>query len=203
LSSWDYLNLSRGKDHNFPVGLKAAIYALAIPFCFLDDELSVQKGYKQPPTEELWASAERAQRRSFQTSHLETVQLCLLLLQKPPQNFAVADTPSSWALVCSALAAAESLGLHLDPSSWRLPQHEIRLRRRVWWMLYVEHTWRAVVLGRPSHLNPDHWDVSKLHVNDFNAEGDQEDGDFDLIAIQYIMALSEISMIADETLREL
>jgi hypothetical protein len=178
---------------------------LAIPFCFLDDELSVQKGYRQPPTEELWVIAGRAQRRSFQTSHLETVQLCLLLLQRPPQNFAVADTPSSWALVCSALAAAESLGLHLDPSSWRLPKHEIRLRRRVWWMLYVEHTWRAVVLGRPSHLNPDHWDVSNLHLDDFDADDpmDQENGGLDLIPIQYIIALSEISIIADETLREL
>lgn len=155
---------------SLPVGLLSAVYALAAPFTFMDDELSVSKGYLQLPAEDLWNIAHRSFQRASRSSHLSLIQLGLLLLRMPPPNFAVAEPPSGWALSCSVLAMAESLGLNVDPSDWRLPQKEVRLRRRLWWLLIAEHTWQAVVFGRPSHLNESSWDVSPLSHDDF--EGD-------------------------------
>lgn len=205
LSAQDFMVLMSDNSKSFSLGMVAAIYALAIPFYFLDDELSVQKGYRQPPTEELWQIAERSLRRSSDEAHLELIQLYLLLLLKPPRNFAMADPPDAWAMASSALAAAQSLGLHLDPSEWRLPNNEIRLRRRLWWMVYIEHTWRAAVLGRPSHIVPDNWEVSKLSNDDFDthAPATLEPNQSIQTGMRYIIALSEITMIVDETLREL
>lgn len=152
------------------LSLRSAVYALAAPFTFLDDELSVSKGYLQVPTEDLWAIAIRSYYRASRQSHLYLLQLCLLLLQMPPQNFVVAEPPSFWALSCSALAIAETLGLNIDPSDWRLPRKEMMLRRRLWWLTYSAHIWQALVCSRPSHINDDNWDVSALKAEDFELE---------------------------------
>ena len=182
--------------------MRAAVYALAAPYYFLDDYLSVDRGYQQPPTEELWGIAHRGLKRDSRRSHLGLVQLSLLLLHRPPQNYAVADTPSSWASACMVLAAAETLGLNLDPSDWKLPSYEIRLRRRLWWLVYVEHTWRALVLGRPSHIVASNWDVSELTVDDFDLGdiGDPEALSCVKAQSPYFIALCSLSTIASKVL---
>jgi Fungal specific transcription factor domain len=188
-----------------PVGIEAAVFALASHFIFLDDELSVSKGYLELSTMELWAIAHRGYLRSVRFSHLSSLQLCLLLLQMPPRNFAVAEPPSTWALCCSALSIAESLGVNLDPTNWRLPANEIRLRKRLWWLTYTQHTWNALLLGRPSHLDDDNWDVSKLTNDDFDVnEGfDEETHDCIELQIPILLALCDLSIIADQVLKEL
>lgn len=158
-----------------PIGVRSAVFALAAPFTFLDDELSVMKAYWQVPTEDLWAIAHRSFQRASRLAHLSLLQLCLLLIQMPPQNFAVAEPPSFWSLSCSALAIAECLGLNIDPSGWRLPRKEKMLRRRLWWLMHMSHTWQALVCGRPSHINASNWDVSELTPDDF--EGQEHDDD--------------------------
>lgn len=200
LSSHDHNGEYR--NCNCPTGLRAAVYALAAPYYFLDDYLSVDKGYQQPSTEQLWGIAHRSLLRYSRKSHLGLVQLSLLLLHRPPQNYAIADGPSSWALACSVLAAAESLGLNLDPSDWKLPAHEIRLRKRLWWLVHVEHTWRALVLGRPSHISASNWDVSELTTDDFdlNDIADQEARSCLRAQSPYFIALCSLSTICSEVL---
>ncbi|KAH8682589.1 fungal-specific transcription factor domain-containing protein [Xylariales sp. PMI_506] len=187
-----------------PIGLQSAAYALAAPFTFLDDELSVSRGYGQIATEELWAIANRSFQRASCLSHLSALQLCLLLLQMPPPNFAVAEPLSTWSLSCSALAIAESLGLNLDPSDWRLPRKEVMLRRRLWWLTYIQHIWEAIVIGRPSHLNDANWDVSKLTTADFEGDelSDPELRDTVIRQIPICLAQCELSIIAADILKE-
>jgi hypothetical protein len=188
------------------VGLKAAMCALAMPFCFMDDQLCMDKGYlEQPPTDGLWGIAQRSLQRHFQKPHLSLVQLCLLLLQRPPANFAVGDLPGSWALSCSTLAAAESLGLHLDPSKWRLPRWEVRLRKRLWWIVYSDHTWRALVSGRPSHLRSDSWIVPRLWPEDLEADEyrNVEVGNVIRKQSAYSIALCDLSVIVNDILTDL
>ncbi|KIW57767.1 hypothetical protein PV05_02327 [Exophiala xenobiotica] len=200
LSSHDHNGEYR--NCNCSTGLRAAVYALAAPYYFLDDYLSVDRGYQQPSTEELWGIAHRGLQRDARKSHLGLVQLSLLFLHRPPQNYAVADTPSSWALACSVLAAAETLGLNLDPSDWKLPSHEIRLRKRLWWLVHVEHTWRALVLGRPSHIAASNWDVSELTADDFDLDDIADSEARSCVQAQspYFMALCSLSTIASEVL---
>ncbi|KAI1623132.1 fungal-specific transcription factor domain-containing protein [Exophiala viscosa] len=200
LSSHDHNGEYRGC--NCTTGLRAAVYALAAPYYFLDDYLSVDRGYQQPSTEELWGIAHRGLHRDSRKSHLGLVQLSLLLLHRPPQNYAVADIPCSWALACSVLADAETLGLNLDPSDWKLPSHEIRLRKRLWWLVHIEHTWRALVLGRPSHIGDSNWDVSELTGDDFDLDdfADAEARSAIRAQCPYFMALCSLSTIASQVL---
>jgi Fungal specific transcription factor domain len=192
-------NISRIPGSNYdttnPIGIQSAIYALAAPFTFLDDELSVKKGYVQVlPTDDLWGIAHRSYQRSTCLSHLSSLQLCLLLLQMPPPNYAVAEPLSTWSLSCSALAIAENLGLNLDPSNWRLPRKEIMLRRRLWWLTYTQHIWQAVVIARPSHINDDNWDVSEITANDFDADEIQDREIKALVLRQIPLCLAEINL---------
>lgn len=188
---------------SFPVGLRAAVYALATPFTFLDDELSVSKGYIEVCTDDLWAIAHRSFERATCISRLSSLQLCLLLQQAPPQSYVAADPPSFWALSCSALGLAESLGLNIDPSDWRLPRLEMLLRRRLWWFTYSTHTWHALVTSRPSHLNDENWHVSSLTVEDFEGEahGDPEIQKSILQQIPICVAECELSTIAADVLK--
>ncbi|KAH8886085.1 hypothetical protein GQ53DRAFT_728289 [Thozetella sp. PMI_491] len=192
-------------DLLYPVGIQSAVYALAAPFTFLDDELSVLKGYGQVPTDELWAIAHRSYQRASCLSHLSSLQLCLLLLQRPPPNFAVAEPLSTWALSCSALSIAESLGLNLDPIDWRLPRNEMILRRRLWWFTYTQHVWFALVIARPSHINDGNWDVSALTQDDFEGDSIQDPEIRALVQTQIPLCLAEceLGIIAADVLQEL
>ncbi|CAK7221019.1 hypothetical protein SBRCBS47491_004384 [Sporothrix bragantina] len=183
---------------SFPVGLRCAVYALAAPFAFLDDQLSVSRGYREGSTDELWTIAHRSFQRASRLSHLSSLQLCLLLLQQPPQSHVAAEPPSFWALSCTSLAIAESLGLGLDPANWRLPRSEVILRRRLWWLTHTTHVWNAIVFGRPSHIHKDDWDVAPLRPDDF--EGG-EGGSAEQVAI--CIAECELGLIAadNSTLR--
>lgn len=185
-----------------PIGVQSAVYALAAPFTFLDDVLSVSRGYGQIATEDLWAIAHRSFQRATCLSHLSSLQLCLLLLQMPPPHFAVAEPLSTWSLSCSAVALAESLGLNLEPSDWRLPRKEIMLRRRLWWFTYIQHTWHAVSIGRPSHLNDNNWDVSKLTNADFEGDEIQDPGFRDIVMrhVPICLAQCELSIIGSDIL---
>ena len=187
-----------------PIGLRSALYALASPFTFLDDELSVSKGYRQVPTEDLWAIAHRSYHRASRLSHLSLIQLCLLLLQMPPQIYVAAESPSFWALSCSALAIAENLGLNLDPADWRIPRNEIILRRRLWWFTYSAHTWHALVSGRPSHIQEANWHVSPLRADDFEGENHPELKARETIVreIPLCIAHCSLSIIAADVLKE-
>lgn len=187
-----------------PIGLRSAIFALAAPFTFLDDELSVSKGYWEVPTDDLWAIAHRSFQRAGCLSHLSLLQLCHLLLQMPPQNWVVAEPSKFWSLSCSAVAIAENLGVNVDPTKWRLPRAEIMLRKRLWWFTYIAHTWHALVCGRPSHISDSNWYVSPLTEEDFE-RGDGEDPEVRESMQQQIpicLAQYELAVIAADVLRE-
>ena len=167
-----------------------------MPFTFLDDQLSLFKGYLQVPTDDLWAVATRSYARASCLSHLSLLQLCLMLLQRPPYNYAVAAPPGTWALSCAALSIAETLGVNLDPSGWRLPRHEISLRRRLWWLMYTQHVWHAIGLARPCHIQDANWDVDELTEDDL---------DVDLEAATespILLAHCRLSVIAADILKE-
>lgn len=186
-----------------PIGIQSAVYALAAPFTFLDDELSVSNGYLGVPTDDLWDIAHRSYQRDGCFSHLSLLQLCLLLLHMPPQNFVVAEPSKFWALSCAAVAIAENLGVNIEPKDWRLPREEVMLRRRLWWLTYVGHTWHALVCGRPSHIHDSNWCVSNLSEDDF--EQYHDDAVIRETTLQHIpicLAQCELGIIAADVLKE-
>ncbi|KAI2719901.1 transcriptional regulator family: Fungal Specific TF [Penicillium roqueforti] len=187
---------------NASVGLLAAIYALSLQFTAWDDVLCVDNGYTKPSSEDLWRIAYACVQKEMHFPRLSTIQTSLLLLNFDPFDPASAENPSAWALASSTLAIAQSLGLNIDPIGWDLPTWEIRLRRRLWWCVLVEHSWRAVTHGRQSILSYDSWNVTPLTLADFEVNLNPEAGlEVDDGCPDYFMHLSSLTLIANDLCR--
>lgn len=158
---------------DIPTHLLGAIYASALPFAHHDLHLCVRNVYSKPSENKIWHIVLELLSRDIHSASLSVLQAALLYLQKPKRGSnAAADTPFAWTSTASVVALATSLGLHLDCSSWAIPSWEKRLRRRLWWLVYSEEKWRCLLLGRPSLISRDQWDVSQLTDEDFRTELD-------------------------------
>ncbi|KAH6964540.1 fungal-specific transcription factor domain-containing protein [Fusarium avenaceum] len=151
-------------------GLLAGIYALALPFTPWDEKLCLDSAYSKPDINHLWQVSYTCLQKELHFPRLSTFQTYLLLLNHTPFDAVCVENPFVWSLAASMLAMAQSLGLNVDPTGWKLPAWEVRLRRRLWWAVYVEYTWRSVTHGRASMISGDDWDVSPLKPEDFVVE---------------------------------
>ena len=94
----------------------------------------------------VWAQVLLSLEEEYRQPRLQTLQLALIVISsRPPVN-----TGQNTIAMARVLGAAQLLGLHIDPSSWRLPQWERSLRKRIWWSLVVHDKFRALLYGRPS-----------------------------------------------------
>ncbi|KAF4913589.1 Transcriptional activator protein DAL81 [Colletotrichum viniferum] len=130
-------------------GLLAGVYMLALPFTPWDETLCMNNAYTKPSVDGLWQISYICLQRELHFPRLSTVQIFLLLLNQVSFDSVSVENPSAWSMAASLLGMAQSLGLNADPRGWNLPPWEIRLRRRLWWSVYVEHTWRSVTHGSP------------------------------------------------------
>ncbi|EWG44722.1 hypothetical protein FVEG_15710 [Fusarium verticillioides 7600] len=151
-------------------GLLAGVYALALPFTPWDEKLCLDSAYFKPDVNDLWQVSYTCLQKELHFPRLSTIQIFILLLNHTPFDVVVVENPFVWSLAASMLAMAQSLGLNVNPSGWKLPAWEVRLRRRLWWAVYVEYTWRAVTHGRSSMISDDDWDVSPLTSADFTID---------------------------------
>lgn len=155
-----------------PPYLLAAIYASALQFSSYDDVLCVSSIYKKPSSEELWQIVYKGIQSELHTPRLATISAAVLFLNKPRVGVqhVSADTSFTWSFTTSTVGLVTSLGLHLECKSWSIPAWEKRLRRRLWWMVFSEETWRSLLLGRPSVIAKDQWSVSGLTSSDFDID---------------------------------
>lgn len=130
----------------------------------------MDNAYSKPSSDALWQIAYTCLQKELHAPRLSTVQIFLLLLNHAPFDPVAVETPFAWSLATSMLAIAQALGLHMDPTDWKLPADEVRLRRRLWWAVVVEHSWRAITQGRPSLIHDDDWNVSRPTPDDFSTD---------------------------------
>ncbi|KAM3510198.1 hypothetical protein MY10362_000116 [Beauveria mimosiformis] len=143
------------------------MFALALPFTSWDEQLCLDSAYSKPDTSKLWQISYSCLQKELHFPSPSTIQMCLLLLNTTTFDPVAVETPFAWSLACSVLAIAQSLGLHVEPSRWKIPQDEIRLRRRLWWAVVAEHSWRAVTHGRSTMLRDDDCNVAPISYADF------------------------------------
>ncbi|KAF4840040.1 Transcriptional activator protein DAL81 [Colletotrichum siamense] len=182
-------------------GLLAGIYMLALPFTPWDEALCMNNAYTKPSVDGLWQISYICLQRELHFPRLSTVQIFLLLLNQVSFDSVSVENPSAWSMAASLLGMAQSLGLNADPRGWNLPPWEIRLRRRLWWSVYVEHTWRSVTHGRSSMIRHDDWDVSPLTVDDFAVDPTTPTMPGGSQPPDYIIQLCSLTRIADEICR--
>jgi hypothetical protein len=138
----------------------------------------------------------------MQFPQLSTVQMYILFLNKPPSDIASADNAAVWSLTGSTVAIAQTLGLHMDPTTWKLPSWEIRLRKRLWWSVVVEHHWRALTQGRPPLLFNENWDVMPLTSEDFVVDRTAtSENTSNTIDNEHFMQLCTLTLISDDVCR--
>ncbi|KAF4470561.1 Transcriptional activator DAL81 [Fusarium albosuccineum] len=184
-------------------GLLAGIYALAFPFTPWDEKLCLDSAYSKPNIAALWQISYTCLQKELHFPRLSTIQIFLLLLNHAPFDTVSVESPFAWTLAGSMLSMAQSLGLNVDPTGWSLPPWEIRLRRRLWCAVVVEHTWRSITHGRSSMLHDDDWDVSPLVVDDFVVDANVSmPDDMRYRSPDYFMHLCSLTEIANSVCRQ-
>lgn len=97
-------------------------------------------------------------------------QSCLLLLQRLNDDRYIMDTVFRWSLQGWTVSLVQGLGLSADCSNWGgLSSWEKRLRRRLWWAVYVADKWSFVSAGLSSHIKNEDFDVMPLTIRDFES----------------------------------
>lgn len=151
-----------------PLSLKSAIYASALAFVTYDDVLATTLVHSPPSSQRLYRIAWLAVTHEVHTPHLSTLQSCLLLLQRVNDDRYVMDTVFRWSLLGWTVALAQSFGLSIDCLDWNgIPDWEKRLRRRLWWAVFVMDKWAFMSAGLTSQIHKDNYDVSPLTTADF------------------------------------
>lgn len=142
----------------------AAFYLLAMDWWEYDIDLSSKD---KPDANALLKAAMKTMTAVLHRPKLSTVQAGLLLLQRSGGD--------SWVLTTQVVALAEELGLHIDCTTWNIPDWEKGLRRRLAWAVYMQDKWGASTHGRPSHITGASWHIPQLTLDDFPESAADED----------------------------
>lgn len=147
-----------------PVHVLAAIYAHLSPSAFTMPRCVFLALSKPSPIDELWRMVYEIILREIHTTKLAVLQASLLYLQRFPKGTqsAINDSPFVWSFFGSLVNLANTLGLQYECQLWGIPAWEKRLRRRFWWIVYVEDKWRSLLTGRPPMIRDQEWDVGVL-----------------------------------------
>ncbi|RDW72941.1 hypothetical protein BP6252_06848 [Coleophoma cylindrospora] len=154
---------------SLPASLRGAIYGLACAFWDQDPTL---KGIPRITQPELFEYAHAALNRELDSPKLSTLQACLLVMHEQPEITGTTESPRLWAYACQATACAQSLGLHQDPSMWKLPLWEKRLRKKLWWATYLTDKWTSICHGNPPHIPLNSFDTPELSLDDMSEDED-------------------------------
>ena len=156
--------------HTLPLSLLSAIYATAVPFMLYDDLLATTIVHVPSPIRQLFRISWLAVAQELHTPRLATLQACLLLLQRAPTNRYTTDTPWKTSLVGWTVSLAQILGLTRECGDWTtLPTWEMRLRKRLWYGVFIMDKWASLGAGMPSHIRIDDWDVMPLFDSDLES----------------------------------
>ncbi|KAI8980499.1 fungal-specific transcription factor domain-containing protein [Pilobolus umbonatus] len=110
----------------------------------------------------LRSKAETLLATAYKRSMISTVQT-LILLSMQSELYENDENVSQWFIAGSAIRMAQDLGLHCDCSSWKIPETEKELRKRIWYTVYLMDKWVAAELGRSVTILDHEFDVGLPH----------------------------------------
>lgn len=146
-----FLRAYKTDKFKIPASLRGAVYGLGSMFWQHDPGLG---GNLPFDLHDLFEEAQSSLQREFHAPNLWKLQACLLLLYERPADNATIETPRTWVLSAHIVACAQMIGLHRDPTHWRLSTWEKKLRRKLWWATYTADIWSSVCHGNPPHVYP-------------------------------------------------
>ncbi|KAJ5813835.1 uncharacterized protein N7503_000585 [Penicillium pulvis] len=152
--------------NNSPPYLLASVYLIVQPFTKFDDKLCVDLAYDRPSGAALYKIINKAIMHETHAPRLSIVQSMLLLAIRPFSNPISLESAFKWSQLTSLVACAHALGLHLDPTLWKIPPWQVAQRRYLSYCIYSVDKWLALSLGRPPLLNLDTWLVKSPNRDD-------------------------------------
>ncbi|KAK2053111.1 fungal-specific transcription factor domain-containing protein [Colletotrichum caudatum] len=189
-----------------PAYLLAAIYAIALPFVVHDDKLSVDVAYDKPPYPVLSQIIDKALSYEVHSPSIPVAQTLLLLVLRPSADPLVADTAYRRDVLGRLVSCATTLGLHLDPSDWSMPERQKAHRRRLSFIVYAVDTWIASTHGTPPATHRDNWLVTNLASRDFVDSGlgsDDESRLMDFATVTEVLSSALASLYSMRAVHEL
>ncbi|RFU28178.1 hypothetical protein B7463_g8164, partial [Scytalidium lignicola] len=166
----------------------AAVYILALNWWSYSPNLV---RLKKPNVQELEELFPKLMLDIYRRPKPSDLQAGLIFCQRPDG--------SSWVMMGELMAMAQTVGLHLDCSDWRLPEWERALRKRLAWAVYIQDKWGALIHGRPATIVRDNWDVRPVGKSDFPEtakDDDDEEGSSEvekgMVIFMNLISLTEI-----------
>lgn len=164
-----FLRLYNSAKEKIPPSLRGAVYALATVFWNRDPSLKGPCPWEQ---HELHTQAQTSLRCELENPNLANLQACLLLLHMAPPWTDTVETPSLWVLASQAVSCAQMSGLHQDCTNWNIDPWEKKLRKKLWWAIYMADCWTSVCHGNPPNIYPESFDTSPPDIEDIRFDED-------------------------------
>ncbi|KXH66036.1 fungal specific transcription factor [Colletotrichum salicis] len=161
--------------------LLAAIYSITLPFALHDDKLSVDVAYDKPPYPALAQIINKALIFEVHSPSIVVAQTLLLLALRPSADPLVADTVYRRDIVGRLVACATTLGLHLDPSGWSMPDWQKAQRQRLSFCIFAVDTWTACVQGSPTLIHRDNWLITAVEHESYVGSGMRDQDETQLL----------------------
>ncbi|ORY84141.1 fungal-specific transcription factor domain-domain-containing protein [Leucosporidium creatinivorum] len=147
----------------------------------------------RPHHKPLWNLVLDSMEDEYRQPRLQTLQLALLVLSSRP----TLNSGQNSIGIARAIGAAQLLGLHMDPSEWKLPAWEKSIRKRLWWGLLIHDKFRALLCGRPSNLHSSNYNVPIPTLSDGDNDSNQSPE-----SMQSFISLCRLTKILDTILTE-
>ncbi|KAI1627936.1 fungal-specific transcription factor domain-containing protein [Exophiala viscosa] len=170
ISKTRFLRAYRTDKTSIPASLRGVVYGLASVF-WNDDSLlrTVPQPFEQY---ELFLAARASLERELDAPNLWKMQACLLIIHEATPSYWSHETPRAWTLSAQAVACAQEIGLHRDPSDWKIAPWEKSLRKKLWWATYMTDIWSSITNGNPSHIHSSSYTTSNLDMADLEFDED-------------------------------
>ncbi|OAP59630.1 hypothetical protein AYL99_06928 [Fonsecaea erecta] len=186
-----------------PASLRGAVYGMGAVYWKQDPTLrTVHRSFEQY---ELFQAAQASLERELDAPNLWKLQACLLMIHEKAAGNGTFETPRTWTLSAQAVACAQMIGLHRDPTHWKIASWEKSLRKKLWWATYVTDKWASVSHGNPPLLHATSYTTSNLEMDDLRFDEDvPEDlrgmvdaasGSFDVSTAARFLELVELTQI--------
>ncbi|KAI1619080.1 fungal-specific transcription factor domain-containing protein [Exophiala viscosa] len=163
-----FLRAYRDDKLGIPASLRGVLYGLGA--VYWKDDLMLKSIPCPFENYELFIAAQNSLERELEAPNLWKMQACLLMLHEKAAGNATFETPRIWTLSAQAVACAQMIGLHRDPSNWKIAPWEKSLRKKLWWATYVTDMWSSVSHGNPPHIYRASYTTPELNMDDLKID---------------------------------
>ncbi|KAH8810925.1 putative cutinase transcription factor 1 alpha [Xylogone sp. PMI_703] len=156
------------KGEMSPLLLQAMLF-IGASYC--DDDTVHRMGFKDRPEakSQLYNRAKILYDADWESSEMIILQSLFLISfwRAGPLNV---KTTRYW--LGAAISLAQARGFHRSPQLPGMNLQQKKLRKRIWWSIYVRDRQSSASLGLPSRIQDEDCDVETLNYSDFIEEGE-------------------------------